>query len=222
MRHAPKVSVIVPAHNEEAFIGRCLRSLINQSITSEDYEIIVVNDASSDRTAYAMDLFEEDIRCITNTEQLGLPGSLNKGIKMAKGQFIVRVDADDYVHEDYLKVLSMHLNMNSYMDAIACDYLLVDNHETILEQMNCLKNPIGCGIMFRIEHLISIGLYDENFLAHEDKDLRRRFEDRYSVSRVQLPLYRYRRHQNNMTNDDDHMSRFADALAAKHGNEPEQ
>jgi len=176
----------------------------------------VINDASTDRTAYALELFESEIVLITNDEQLGLPGSLNKGIRKARGRFIIRLDGDDYVHGEYLNVLALHLDLNSHFDAVACDYLLVDDKEEVLVQKNCMEEPIGCGIMFRIDHLIDIGLYDEEFLSREEEDLRIRFEKKYTVERVALPLYRYRRHDNNMTNDESRMTDFAETLANKH------
>ncbi len=217
MSNLPLVSLVIPVHNQEKFIGRCLRSALNQTMDLENYELVVIGDASSDRTAYALELFEDDIRLLVNAERIGLPGSLNRGIRAARGQFVVRLDADDYIHAEYLNVLHMHLRMNSHMDAVACDYLLVDGYENTLRQVDCADEPIGCGIMFRIEHLIDIGLYDEDFLSREDEDLRRRFEKKYAIERIVLPLYRYRRHGDNMTNDDERMQDYAEVLAAKHG-----
>lgn len=217
MKHTPIVSVIVTAYNQERYIGRCIRSLINQNFNESDFEIIVVDDASTDRTRYALELFGEDIRVMTNETNLGLPGSLNRGIKAAKGRFIVRVDGDDYVHGEYINVLSLHLALNNDLDAVACDYYLVDDHESILATENCLSEPIGCAIMFRVEHLIELGMYDEKFLAHEDKDLRIRFLEKHKIQRVPVPLYRYRRHGNNMTNDEDHLNKHLSVLKNKHG-----
>jgi len=216
MNQIPTISIIIPAHNQERYIGRCLRSVLNQTYERGNYEIIVIDDASSDRTDYALELFESEIVLIRNEEQLGLPGSLNKGIRKARGRYVIRLDADDYVHAEYLNVLSMHLDLNSQFDAVACDYLLVDDQEDVLKQMNCMDAPIGCGIMFRIDHLIDIGLYDEVFLSREEEDLRIRFEKKYAIERVALPLYRYRRHENNMTNDEERMNGFAQNLAEKH------
>jgi hypothetical protein len=110
------------------------------------------------------------------------------------------------------------LRLNSHFDAVACDYQLVDDHENTLSHMNCLDDPIGCGIMFRIEQLIDIGLYDEDLQWREEEDLRIRFLEHHAIERVALPLYRYRRHQDNMTNDADGMRQSAETLAAKHGN----
>ena len=58
------------------------------------------------------------------------------------------------------------------MDAVACDYFLVDDNEKILSRCNCMESPIACGILFRRQQLIEIGMYDEDFLRHEDQDLR--------------------------------------------------
>jgi glycosyltransferase involved in cell wall biosynthesis len=210
------ISLIITAYNVERYIGRAIRSALNQSIPRDAYEIIVINDCSTDRSRFALEVFEDDIKLINNEKRLGLPASLNKGIKKAKGRFVVRLDGDDYVHKDFLKVLELHLSLNDDIDAIACDYLLVDNHEHILGKMNCIEAPIACGIMFRIGQLIDVGLYDENFLAREDEDLRIRFLQKHKIERVQLPLYRYRKHNNNLTNNKDKMHKYSQLLENKH------
>ncbi len=217
MNPIPTVSVVVAAFNQEKYIGRCIRSLLNQTYPRERYEIIVVDDGSTDKTRYALELFEEDICRLHNPERGGLPAALNKGIRAARGQLIVRVDGDDYVHAEYLNILSLHLLLNGQMDAAACDYQLVDDHETCLRIVNCLDEPIGCGIMFRVEHLIDIGLYDESFHLHEEKELRFRFEEKHRIHRVALPLYRYRRHENNMTNNSQALEQYRRRLEEKHG-----
>ena len=207
-----QVSVIVPSYNAELYIGRCIHSLLKQSLSQEDFEIIVINDSSKDNTKNALLPFVGDIVLIENKRNLGLPSSLNKGIKKARGQFIVRVDSDDYVHVDFLKILSLHLQLNHSIDAIASDYLLVNNDQDVIKEMNCLKDPIGCGIMFRLKHLIELGLYNTKFLRREDEELMNRFKIKYNISRVAIPLYRYRRHQNNITNDKKSMKKYKKKL----------
>lgn len=216
-RATPLISVIVPAYNQDKYIGRCLRSLMSQVLPREHFEIIVIDDGSTDRTAYAIELFKEEICLIRNETNLGLPAALNQGVLSAKASYVVRVDADDYVNDHFLTILNMFLSANHYMDAVACDYFLVDDREEVIARKNCLDDPIACGIMFRIEQLIDIGLYDENFLLHEDRDLRIRFLKKYNICRLELPLYRYRRHENNMTNDTEAMSRHMTNLIEKHG-----
>ena len=107
---------------------------------------------------------------------------------------------------------------NHDMDAIACDYFVVNDSQDILSQNNCLEEPLGCGIMFRIDQLIEIGLYDESFLIKEEEDLRIRFLKKYSISRLQLPLYRYRKHDNNITGNFKNVKKYEKKLKIKHRN----
>jgi len=217
MSKPPLVSVLIAARNQEKYIGRCIRSVLNQNFPGLAYEVIVVNDHSEDRTRYALELFEDDIRLLNNEKQLGLPGSLNRGLHVARGQYMVRVDGDDYVNADFLYFLSRFLSENHYMDAVACDYYLVDDNENVLGRCSPIDDPIGCGVMFRMEQLVGIGLYDNEFLAHEDKDLRLRFEQKHKIHRLELPLYRYRRHASNMTNDSENLAKHEENLRRKHG-----
>ncbi len=207
-----QVSVIVPAYNSELYIGRCIRSLLNQSINREDFEIIVINDKSTDNTKEAIQTFIGDIVLIENNKNLGLPASLNLAIKQARGQYIVRVDSDDFVHSEFLNILYLHLSLNKAMDAVACDYLLINNNQEVLKQINCLKKPIGCGIMFRYDHLIELGLYNKNFLLREEEEFMIRYKKKYKLDRIKLPLYRYRKHDKNITNNIKNMDKYKKKL----------
>jgi glycosyltransferase involved in cell wall biosynthesis len=216
----PLVSVIVAAYNQEKFIGRCLRSLLHQTLPQNSYEIIVINDGSTDRTPYALELFHDAVHTITNDQNNGLPASINKGIIAAKAQYIVRVDADDYVNTNFLNFLRFFLDQNSDIDAVACDYWLFNDTEKWLERVDCSQRPIACGIMFRKQQLLDIGMYDESFRCHEDQDLRIRFKKKYAITRLELPLYRYRRHENNLTNNAEAMEHHRQNLIRKHGADP--
>jgi GT2 family glycosyltransferase len=215
----PVISVIIAAFNQEKYISRCLRSLLAQTILREKFEIVVINDGSTDRSASVLGEFAGEIVLIDNEKNIGLPASLNKAIRRARAPYVVRVDADDYVNSQFLHLLHEFLRENKYMDAVACDYLLVDEQEEVLGRKNCLIDPIACGIMFRTEQLIDIGLYDETFLLHEETDLRLRFTKKYKINRLELPLYRYRRHENNSTNDAAAMEHHRQRLIQKHGEE---
>ena len=210
------VSVIVAAHNEERYLGRCLRSLLAQRFERSRYDVIVIDDASTDRTSAVLATFGDSITVLRNETNLGLPASLNRAITSTHSKFIVRVDADDYVNSAFLDVMYMFLADNPQFDAAACDYLLVDDREEVISRRDAIKEPIACGIMFRTEQLIDIGLYDESFLRHEDRDLRLRFLDRYTIHHVPLPMYRYRRHDDNITNDTDEMAHHERRLHDKH------
>ncbi len=210
------ISVIIPTFNQEKFLGRCLRSILDQKIDRNDYEIIVVNDGSKDKTSDILNFYKNDIKVINNEDNKGLPYSINKGIQNSNGRFIVRLDSDDYVNNNFLYILKLFLMENPEIDAVSCDYYLVDDKETIISRSDCYKEPIGCGIMFRIDQILELGLYDEKFLLHEDREFRIRFEKKYKIHRIPLPLYRYRRHSKNLTNDKNQMETLYNQLKKKH------
>lgn len=216
MQKVPVVSIIVPVHNQEQYVGRCIRSVLNLNYPREDYEIIVINDDSTDNTHKVLHAFQDELRVFVNNKQQGLPSSLNRGIREARGRFIIRVDADDYVHSEYINILSMHLSFNDDIDAVCCDYQLVDEDEKIIAVKKWVEEPIGCGIMFRIEDIIKLGLYNEKMKIHEDKDLLLRFLENHNIYSIPLPLYRYRRHANNITNRSDDMQSYLEILKKKY------
>ena len=214
-------SVIVPAFNTELFIGRCLRSLLNQSVNNDTYEIIIIDDGSTDRTSYAItqfcDPYESLIKVITNDTNIGLPASLNKGIHASKGEYVVRVDSDDYVSTHFIEFLKFYLDSNEGADAVACDYVIVKENENVISKFDASKMPIGCGIMFHKKQLVVCGLYDPEFLCHEERELRFRFEKKYSIDHLRLPLYRYREHENGITKNNELMEQYKKKLISKHG-----
>lgn len=97
------ISVIVPCYNGEKWIGRCLRSLLEQTYT--DLEILVINDGSTDNTVQAVQTISDPrIRLIDQTNA-GVSAARNRGIDEARGELITFVDGDDYVESTYLQTL---------------------------------------------------------------------------------------------------------------------
>jgi glycosyltransferase involved in cell wall biosynthesis len=123
----PDISVIIPVYNHDKFIGRSLRSILDQSLDKSRYEVIVINDSSTDNSKEIISKYSNKITLIENPKNKGLPFSLNVGIKKARGKYMVRLDSDDYVNKKYLEILYEFLNWNSEFDAVSCDYLIVDN-----------------------------------------------------------------------------------------------
>lgn len=194
------ISVVIPVYNQEKYIERCLRSVINQNIEKNLYEIVVVNDGSTDNTLKILKKYSDTIILINHENNKGLPSALNKGIQSCKSKYVVRVDSDDYVNNNFLNFLFSYMLSNE-VDAVACDYLLVDENENVIDRKNCNTDPIGCGIMFQYDHLINIGLYNERFLINEEIEFRNRFNKSYNIKRLEIPLYRYRQHETNITKD---------------------
>lgn len=211
-----KVSIIIATYNSEKYISRALRSCVEQSMDKKDYEVIVVDDGSTDNTKYILNSFGDWIKTITLDKNMGLPYASNVGIKNALSRFVIRVDSDDYIHEDLLKVEYLYLSMNNDMDAVSCDYLLVDEEENLLQRVSGEKKPIACGILFRKDRIVEIGLYDEEFRLQEDQDLRIRYLKRFNIYNIPLPLYRYRMHSDNSTKDLKKVEYYKRMLKEKH------
>ena len=211
-----EVSVIVPVYNREKYIARAVRSLLQQTLSKTMYEIIVVDDGSTDHTMQALEPFKCDIRLISG-DHAGQAAAVNEGIRRARGQYIVRVDSDDYVNASFLEIERLYLLHNKEFAAVACDYVLVDSNENTIGRCDCSEKPIGCGVMFRAINLADVGLYDEKMPACEDDDLRMRYLKKFNIYRIPLPLYRYRRHSDNLTSDKEAMGIGQEMLGAKEG-----
>ena len=210
-----KVSIIITVYNREKFIARAIRSCLNQSMLKQDYEIIVVNDGSTDKSEKIISSFGSKIRKISYKKNKGLAFASNKGIEAAFSKYVVRVDSDDYIHEDLIKIEYDYIEMNHY-DAVSCDYLIIDNEENIVSRESSLDKPIACGIMFNKDKLIEIGLYDPKFRLMEDRDLRKRFEKKFKIHNLNLPLYRYMMHDSNATKNKEDIEYYTKLLEDKH------
>ena len=211
-----KISIIIICYNYARYLSRAIRSALNQTFDKNKYEIIVVDDASTDKTREVMTSYEGFIRPILLKDNVGLARARNIGIKAALGQYIVNLDADDYFDENILYVESLFLSLNNNFDAVSCDYFLVGEKEQHTKRVSGIDYPIACGVMFRKDLLIDIGLYDESFKAREEEDLRIRFLKKYNIYNIDLPLYRYRRHENNLTNNVEIMEEYKKKIIYKH------
>lgn len=122
-----KISVIVPAYNVEKVVGRCVESLLEQ--TYADFELILVNDGSADRTGEICDFYamkDQRVRVIHQTNS-GVSIARNKGLEIAEGKYVVFVDSDDYVEKDFLQYLYVNRS-----DLTICGFVAED------ERNNCL------------------------------------------------------------------------------------
>lgn len=98
-------SVIVPIRNEEKYIGACLKSLLQQSVPSDSYEIIVVDGRSSDRSKEIVEGIQHDflnVRCIDNPTAIA-PAAMNIGIRNARGKIIIRADGHNFYPPNYIE-----------------------------------------------------------------------------------------------------------------------
>jgi len=196
-----KVSIIITCYNREKYISRSIRSALNQDFPFDEMEVIVVDDGSSDDSIDIISDYVPDVTLIELKENKGLPYARNMGIRKAKGRFVLMLDSDDYLDENIIGVEYIFMSMNPAWGAVSCDYITVDDDEHHLNRNCGSSEPIACGIMFKKDALIDIGLYDEKTLLAEEVDLRLRFLEKYKIGHIELPLYRYRKHEDNITND---------------------
>jgi len=218
-----KITVGICCYKQKKWLYRCLRSLSKQTVSKDDFEVIIVNDDPEEQLEDVCMPLENylNIKLINNAENIGLPGSLNTVLKNSLGKYFVRIDSDDYVSKHFLYMLSTFLDMNSgprvmgdgqSYQAAACDYFKVDNAGNILSRHMSSKEPIACGIMFTYESLCSIGFYNEEFKMREGHELLTRYKEKYNLYNLLMPLYKYRMHGDNRTNDKQEVQKYDNRL----------
>lgn len=110
---SPLVSIIIPVYNVEKYVEQCILSLLNQ--TYSNIEIIAVNDGSKDESPQKiLDLAKKDKRIkLLNQENKGVSAARNNGLNSANGDFIIFVDADDYLKEDFVEYMLKLINKDA-------------------------------------------------------------------------------------------------------------
>ncbi|MBX3048307.1 MAG: glycosyltransferase family 2 protein [Anaerolineales bacterium] len=205
-----KATIIVTSYNYGAYIDRCLRSCLTQNFPNNDYEVIVVDDASTDNTVKILAKFKKhkNFRYFVNEENKGVAESANVGIREAMGQYFVRVDADDYINEDLLLFQTRYLAENHEAFCVSCDYVMVDEFGNKLERKYAETDPVSCGIMYRTDLIRNLGMYNSEFRHREEEELRARLAEYYQIHHLRIPLYRYRMHESNKTKNKAAMDQF--------------
>lgn len=126
-----KFSIVVPVYNAQKYLDKCLNSLVKQNYN--DYEVIVVNDGSTDKSRDIMKKYEKEYMCIKtfDKDNTGVSDTRNYGISLSKGEYIIFVDSDDYVESDFLVKLDKYTILKP--DIIKYQYkLLYDDSERII------------------------------------------------------------------------------------------
>lgn len=154
----PKVSIIIPVYNVEQYLGRCLDSLLEQSF--EDIEIICINDMSPDDSEKILSeyagRYPDKITVLKNEENLGPGRSRTKGIEIARGEYIMFVDSDDYVAKDYV---STYLEHAEAFDVVVGGYTKDIHGRLVVHTVpdsawSILTYPIGCAKLFRKDFIV--------------------------------------------------------------------
>ena len=114
------VSIIIPVFNGEKYLKKCLDSVKSQIYN--DFEVIIINDGSTDNTSKIIETYLTDKRFkVINQDNRGIGFSRNIGIKKAKGEYIVFLDSDDYIEFNFLEKMVYKIKTDN-LDMVVCDY----------------------------------------------------------------------------------------------------
>jgi len=139
------LSFIVPVYNSKEYIAECLESLVNQK-TEYIYEMILVNDGSTDGTAKMLESYSKNEKIkIIHQQNGGISRARNKGLEVAKGKYIAFVDNDDYVSKDYVQML-LDTAVQHDADMVKCGYVMFNQNGVIRRftlPKRIYKSPLG-------------------------------------------------------------------------------
>lgn len=129
-----KLSVIVPIYNVEKYLHKCVDSLLNQDLPSEDYEIILVDDGSPDRCGEVCDGYSSQYSniIVVHRENGGLSAARNSGIEVARGEYVQFVDPDDFLEPNVLKTLVNKMDTDK-LDVLRFNYQNVNERYEVFE-----------------------------------------------------------------------------------------
>jgi glycosyltransferase involved in cell wall biosynthesis len=184
----PRVTVLLAVHDGEPYVRQCVESVLGQSF--EDFELLVVDDASTDGTVAIVESFGDGrVRVLRNDENAGQVPSLNRGLHEARGEYIARIDADDWCRPTRLARQVAVLDdeervalVGSWLDVVdeenrpvaelreRMDDLVQFVYQTLIMRVY-VTHPAA---MYRRTAVLELGGYDESTGPSEDKDLWRR------------------------------------------------
>ena len=202
------ITVYITNKNYGKYLNKSIQSVTNQSF--KNYEIIIIDDASSDNSKKIIQKYEnhKKIRVIYNKKSLGLIKCSNIAIKAARGEFVIRLDADDYFNRNALLIMHNEIKNDKKIALVYPDYYLTDEKGKIISEekqinSNYQKNknqpPLGACCLIRKDVMFSINFYDEKFNRQDGYDLWYKIYNKFKVKNINLPLFFYRRHANNLT-----------------------
>lgn len=184
----PEISVIMSVYNGEVYLAEAIESVRNQ--TFKNWELIIINDCSTDSTSEILDKFsliDDRIKIYPNEVNLRLPKSLNKAISLCRGKYIARMDADDICLPDRLSKQYEFMEENPDITLSSCRFLTVKNgvymsggaggrcEDKYIRAMLLVANPIlHPGVIAKAEVLKEF-LYDTTLTCTEDLELWTRF-----------------------------------------------
>lgn len=195
--HQPKLTVYTCAYNAEKWIERTISSVLMGQSGFYDYEYIVIDDGSTDKTSLEVSEFsyERNLKLIRHDENKGLASRCNEALAMARGKYVIRVDADDSIIADSLLTMVGELertgagivypNFNEIHD--------FGKDDMGYGRRNCAgseSHHAGCAMMDK--RLINEVLFKEGLRHWDSLDLYNRIKDKFKIAYLERPLWYYR------------------------------
>lgn len=201
----PKVTVLMSVYNGERFLRESINSILSQ--TFKDFEFLIINDGSTDRTKEILESYDDPrIRVVDNDKNVGLTRSLNKGLELAKGEYIARMDADDVSLPERLEEQAGFFDRNPEVVLLGNWVEIIDdggnitgiirypvNHCFIAWTLlfkTCLAHPT---VMYRREEVLKIGGYNNSLKYTQDYDLWIRLSRIGKISQIPRILLKIRK-----------------------------
>lgn len=201
-----KISVLIACYNGADFIEKALKSVFFQTLPPEEYEVILVDDASQDSTEKILEPYRDypNFRTLKNTENLGLARTCNRALGAAHGEYVIRLDADDTFDRTLLEELRGPLE-ERLTDFVSCDRRELnletgETREVRIDPFN-LFQLIAIGTLMRRELLLRIGGWRDLFLEEYDLYLRYLSQSKQPPVHIQRPLLTYTIRRGSMTAD---------------------
>ena len=201
--NTPVISILMSVYNGEKHLYAAVDSILKQ--TFKDFEFIIINDGSTDRTREILESYQDERIVLIHQENKGLTRALNKGLSLAKGEFVARMDADDSCKPERLKKQVAFLRENPEIVLLGSNCFNVDGDGDIIGQIdlptdgvqikwnllfhNCLRHST---IMFRRKEVNDLGGYKSTICYAQDYDLWLRIAERYPIACLKDPLIYYR------------------------------
>lgn len=206
----PKVSVLLPVYNAESYVAEAVESVLNQSFS--DFELIILDDGSTDSSSTIVaGLSDPRIKYVRSTN-VGLTKVLNKGLKMADGEYIARMDADDISDPARFGRQVDFLNRNPQVAAVGCWWKVISSSGSVVAEKTAPTGAVRIkaqflnsapilhsAAMFRRASVLEVDGYDETFTYAQDRDLFLRLLAHWDLAVIPEFLFFYRINPNSIT-----------------------
>jgi glycosyltransferase involved in cell wall biosynthesis/SAM-dependent methyltransferase len=209
------ITALMAVYNGERWIRDAINSVLSQS--EEDFELVIVNDGSTDSTASIIESFDDERLVVINQTNIGLTKSLNKGLNIAKGEFIARIDADDICMPGRFYKQKKALVENPDVVLVGSNAILIDvnnneigragyplTNDMLLDRLRTFRSVFPhSSVFFRKDIVIKEGGYNEYFVKSQDNELYLRLSGRYLMSGLDEFLIKLRINPDSLTYSDD-------------------